>query len=815
MTKNYYDTLSDEQSLLQSIKRFDDEEDMAKRAIELSGIMFVILDAHGIVRLVNRKGCDILEGNREDIVGQNWFNTFLPSELQKEVSKVFKQLMKGEVIPVEYFENEIMTLKGNRRVIKWHNALIQDEKGRPVGVISSGDDITKQRGLERDLYLAKVSIDRSSVSTFWIGSNGRFINVNDAACVHLGYSRKEFESLTVSDIDPDFPSEIWPKHWEELKEKKFMHFQSRHKKKSGEIFPVEVEINYIRFGDQEYNFAYVRNISDRVRDHGLLVRHGNVLEAINEVLQSAITSDSHQEVAKRCLEVAEGYTQAAFGLIGEINKKGNFDTIALSDPGWAACRIPRGDAARMIENIEMKNPFLFRAIKKEKGFYMNNLEGSTNPPEGHPPITSYLSVPLWRREKVVGMISVANKEGGFVDADLSFLQSLSTVFIESLEHKRSEENVLESEERYYRLLNSARDAILVIDVDTRKIIDGNKKSEELFDCPLGTLTEMSHEDLHPDDERKRCEFLFQEKIRHGEEGHTIISEIVNGQGERIPVQISSSVVHLRGRRLLMSIFRDISEFKRIEMELRHEKDGLLRGMSKKTLELKRTMRELEDARRLSDIGILAATVAHELRNPLGVINTAIYNVKRKRQNKDIDRHLANIEKKINESNQIIENLLSYARLKMPTMEDVNVHALVHECVEHLSAKHREKKVELDLKCNCRKEDTIRGDRVQIMEVIENILDNAYQAIDDEGGKVFVEGEYNIGEGSFTLTVSDNGVGIPEKEMDLIFDPFFTTRARGIGLGLTVCRQIIQLHHGRIKIESQARKGTKVTIILPV
>ena len=53
--------------------------------------------------------------------------------------------MKGEVIPVEYFENEIMTLKGNRRVIKWHNALIQDEKGRPVGVISSGDDINIRR----------------------------------------------------------------------------------------------------------------------------------------------------------------------------------------------------------------------------------------------------------------------------------------------------------------------------------------------------------------------------------------------------------------------------------------------------------------------------------------------------------------------------------------------------------------------------------------------------------------------------------------------------------------------------------------------
>jgi len=815
VTKDYYDTLSDEQSLLESIERFDDEQDMAKQAIELSGIMFVILDAHGTVRMVNRQGCKILEGVRDDIVGKNWFENFLPKEIQKNVSKVFKQLMKSEVAPVEYYENEIVTLKGNRRIIKWHNALIEDEKGRPVGVISSGDDVTKQKELEKDLDLAKTSIDRSSVATFWADVNGHLVRVNDAACMHLGYEREELEKLYVHQIDPDLPKEIWKRHWEELKQKKYLHFQTHHMRKNGDILPVEIELNFIRIGSQENIFAYARDISDRVRDHDLLVRQGNVLEAINEVLQSAITSDTHVDVAQKCLAVAESYTDSTFGLIGEVNANGTFDTIALSDPGWAACRIPKGDATRMIENIEIKNPLLFRAIKQEKGFYMNDLEGSTNPPEGHPPITSYLSAPLWRRGKVVGMISVANKEVGFTDEDLSFLQSLSTVFIEALEHKRSEEDVLESEERYYRLLNSARDAILVLDVGTRRIIDGNKRAEELFDCPLGALTEMMHEDLHPEDERKQCEFHFQEKLRHGEEGHTIISEIVNSQGERIPVQISSSVIQIRGRRLLMSIYRDISEFKRIEMELRHEKDGLVKGMSKKTIELKRTMRELEDARRLSDIGILAATVAHELRNPLGVINTALYNVKRKRQNHDIDRHLANIEKKIGESNQIIENLLSYARLKMPTMDDVNVHDLVHECVDHISTKHREKKIKLEWTCDCREKDTIKGDRVQIMEVIENILDNAYQAIEGEGGHISVDGKYDMDEGFFTFSVSDNGVGIPEKEMDLIYDPFFTTRARGIGLGLTVCRQIIQLHHGSMIIESQIRKGTKVVIILPI
>lgn len=103
-------------------------------------------------------------------------------------------------------------------------------------------------------------------------------------------------------------------------------------------------------------------------------------------------------------------------------------------------------------------------------------------------------------------------------------------------------------------------------------------------------------------------------------------------------------------------------------------------VEEKTFELVAAQLDLEQAKRLSDIGVLAATVAHELRNSPATINIAVSNIKRKAKNPDLDKHLRNIEKKIAESNQIINNLLFYSRIKSPSYEKVNIMSIIEECV---------------------------------------------------------------------------------------------------------------------------------------
>jgi diguanylate cyclase (GGDEF)-like protein/PAS domain S-box-containing protein len=113
------------------------------------------------------------------------------------------------------------------------------------------------------LQLTQFTVDRAADAIFWVGSNGSFIYVNNAACRSLGYSRDELLRLSVFDIDPNFPAEIWPKYWKELREAESLTFESFHRARDGRVFPVEITANYIKFKGQEYHCAFVRDITRR------------------------------------------------------------------------------------------------------------------------------------------------------------------------------------------------------------------------------------------------------------------------------------------------------------------------------------------------------------------------------------------------------------------------------------------------------------------------------------------------------------------------------------------------------------------------
>ncbi|MBW2109436.1 MAG: PAS domain S-box protein, partial [Deltaproteobacteria bacterium] len=129
--------------------------DNAATYLELAGAIFVALDQNERVTLVNRKGCEILEAGPDDILGKNWFDHFIPEEFREQVRTVFEKLMAGDIHPVEFYENEILTSKGERKTIQWHNTVLRDNSGRIVQVLSSGEDITEKRRLESQIRRAQ------------------------------------------------------------------------------------------------------------------------------------------------------------------------------------------------------------------------------------------------------------------------------------------------------------------------------------------------------------------------------------------------------------------------------------------------------------------------------------------------------------------------------------------------------------------------------------------------------------------------------------------------------------------------------------
>lgn len=225
-------------------------------------------------------------------------------------------------------------------------------------------------------------------------------------------------------------------------------------------------------------------------------------------------------------------------------------------------------------------------------------------------------------------------------------------------------------------------------------------------------------------------------------------------------------------------------------------------------------KEIEKAKRLSDIGTLAATVAHELRNPLAAIRMAAFNIKRKAQNPLLEKHFINIEKKVSESDQIINNLLFYSRLRAPHYESVDLHKIIEECLEIAKKRAVKNEVVIKKKYRALRRVLVDADSLQMKELFSNLLNNAYDAMHGNPGSIEI-GSMHDKDGIVRIYIKDTGAGMDEEHLKRCHEPFFTTKAKGTGLGLTVSFQIAHLHSGKIEIDSKVGEGTTVTITLPI
>jgi len=168
-----------------------------------------------------------------------------------------------------------------------------------------------------------------------------------------------------------------------------------------------------------------------------------VLDGINRVFQESLSCDSDEEVAAICLEVAQELTGSKFGFICEVNENKRFDTIAISDPGWSACRMPETETALKVDDMEVRG---VRAIPLQtKETFISNGPAShpdwIGPPEGHPEITSFMCTPIMKGDRVFLLLGLGNSETGYGKFDKRAVESISAAFKEALAGKRSEKAV--------------------------------------------------------------------------------------------------------------------------------------------------------------------------------------------------------------------------------------------------------------------------------------------------------------------------------------------------------------------------------------
>jgi len=235
-------------------------------------------------------------------------------------------------------------------------------------------------------------------------------------------------------------------------------------------------------------------------------------------------------------------------------------------------------------------------------------------------------------------------------------------------------------------------------------------------------------------------------------------------------------------------------------------------------DLNRQSKEIKDAQdalirseKLAAIGQLASSVAHELRNPLGVMKNALYYfnmVGFGKDNADIKENLDIMSKEIENSDKIITDLLDFSRIKKPALRLENINSIVKEVLNRIERRS-------DIEIITELEDTlpdIKVDALHIQQVFYNVAQNAIQSM-DKGGRLKIE--TNFGDNFIEISFADTGSGISKENLEKIFNPLFSTKAKGTGLGLSVCASLIEGHGGTIDVLSKVEKGTVFTVKLPV
>jgi signal transduction histidine kinase len=227
--------------------------------------------------------------------------------------------------------------------------------------------------------------------------------------------------------------------------------------------------------------------------------------------------------------------------------------------------------------------------------------------------------------------------------------------------------------------------------------------------------------------------------------------------------------------------------------------------------LRETQESLVRKEKLAMLGLLAGGVGHELRNPLGVMTNAVYYLGAvlKEAPTEIQEYLDILRTQIRLSEKIVGDLLDFARIKPPQYESVSVKQIVDEQLDRAGPLDRVS-VKHDFPPDL---PWVRVDRVQIGQVVLNLIMNALQAMNGNGANLTFRGRH-AGAGFVRLDVIDTGTGITPEQMRKLFEPLFTTKARGIGLGLAVSRGLVQANGGAISADSSPGVGTTMSVSLP-
>jgi PAS domain S-box-containing protein len=841
------------------------------------GDAVIATDASGLITFINPVA-EALTGWRSDqAIGLPVGKVFrIINEKTREPAAdvIARDPEEGQVLALS--DNAVLVSKdGNEIPVEDGVAPIRDDSGNVTGAVLVFHDVTGRRRAQETLLESEIrlrlAVDSADMGTWDYDPMTGVLNCSERCRTILGLpaDTKVDRKMVLDRLHPDDR-----RRSEELfKNALDPTGGGRYGTEFRAVWPDGTERWIIASGKALFNevdgepsahrfVGTVRDVTQRKQAEQKIRSQNAILETINLIFSKALTCETEEQLGAACLKAAEGLTQSGYGFIGELGRDGAFYYIAISERGWEVCTMyDRNIPHEQLPNLEIRG-LHGRVLLDGKSLLTNDPAShpcNMGPPPGRPPLTAFLGVPLFHNEKIFGIVGLANREGGYTQEQLLAVEAIAPAMVEALMRKRAEYTLSQSQSRF-KLLSETSSRLLASE-NPQAIVDALcRQVMKHLDCHVffNFLVDETGRRLHlnayagiPEETAREMEWLDYGVAVCGcvaRDGQRIVAEdifnhpdirteLVKSYGIQTyachPLEIRGKVIgtlsfgsktrtHFSaGDLALMKTVTDqvatSMEKIRLVEELRKSRDDLELRVQERTAELDGYMAKLRQSNQaLQEFAYIAA---HDMNEPLrkvisfGKMLESKFGSQLGQAGNDYLNRMINATLRMQ---ALLNSLLEYSRVttKPEPFRNIDLNDIVREVLSDLEITIAKTGGEVHVE----NLPVISADPTQIRQLFQNLIGNALK-FQEPGEKPIVRVRHIPVAGSeCRITVEDNGIGFDERHVEKIFAPFQRLRGRseyeGTGMGLAICKKIVERHGGSIVAGSAAGKGSTFTITLP-